>query len=106
MADLPKTKEGKVRALAETGGGPGAVSAQALAVLPTRCRRALEVLQAAEGEVRTLRYRSLLQRAGIYETQSKNAQASNAWPRPGGRPKPPPTRPRSRRCWPSCCGTA
>ncbi len=74
VADVPKTKEGKVRLWLEQVKNPERISRE-LARLPDRCRRALAVLQAADGELRTLRFRSLLERGGITGSESKRGRA-------------------------------
>jgi hypothetical protein len=52
--------------------------------LTPRCRKALELLQAVGGELRTVRYESLLTRAGLLEKQSKQKKPADRWasPRP------------------------
>ena len=74
VKDLPKSKDGKVRLWAEMIGDAERIRA-VLAKLPPRPRRALELLQRVEGEVRTQRFRDLLARAGIIETRKDNAAA-------------------------------
>lgn len=73
FTDIPKTKEGKVRLWQEQIGNPARIDRE-LARLPARCRRALETLCAAEGELRTLRFRSLLERSGITGQTSKRGR--------------------------------
>jgi hypothetical protein len=72
IKDLPKSKDGKVRLWAQLI-GEGERIHRALASLPARPRRALEMLQRAEGEVRTQRFRDLLAREGISEKKKDSA---------------------------------
>ena len=74
VKDLPKSKDGKVRLWAQLIGDADRIDA-ALAKLPARPRRALELLQRAEGEVRTQRFRDLVAREGISEKKKDNAAA-------------------------------
>ena len=74
VKDLPKSKDGKVKLWAQLIGDAKRIRA-ALAKLPARPRRALEVLQRAEGEMRTQRFRDLLAREGISEKKKDNAAA-------------------------------
>jgi len=74
VKDLPKSKDGKVRLWAQLIGDAERIRA-ALAKLPARPRRALELLQRAEGEVRTQRFRDLLAREGISEKKKGNPAA-------------------------------
>ena len=86
VSDLPKTKEGKNKLWLQMVGDPARIN-QALVGLPVRCRRALELLQAAESELRTQRFRGLLDRAGILETPGKKGDNIIPWPQAGGRPE-------------------
>ena len=72
VKDLPKSKDGKVKLWAQLIGDSERVRA-ALAKLPPRPRRALELLQRVDSDVRTQRFRDLLARAGIIETKTDNA---------------------------------
>ena len=86
VSDLPKTKEGKNKLWLQMVGDPARIN-QALVGLPLRYRRALELLQTAESELRTQRYRGLLERAGILETPGKTGDNIIAWPQAGARPE-------------------
>ena len=77
VADLPKTKEGKVKLWAQKI-GDGQRIRGALARLSPRPRRALELLQRVEGEVRTQRFRELLARDGILETKRDDTAGPRA----------------------------
>ncbi len=72
VKDLPKSKDGKVKLWAQMIGDPERIRA-AHGKASSRPRRALELLQRVEGEVRTQRFRDLLARAGIIETKKDNA---------------------------------
>ena len=74
VKDLPKAKDGKVKLWAQLIGDANRIR-EVLAKLPARPRRALEVLQRAEGEVRTQRFRDLLAREGISERKKENPAA-------------------------------
>lgn len=78
IRDLPKTKEGKAKLWAERLTDPARIR-QALASLKPRPRKALELLQASDGELRTARFRSLLERSGITQAESKRPQPSRLW---------------------------
>jgi hypothetical protein len=71
VRDLPKSKDGKVKLWTQLIGDATRIKA-ALAGLPERPRRALELLQRFDGEIRTRRFRDLLTRAGIIETKKEN----------------------------------
>lgn len=73
VIDVPKTKEGKTRLWGQLIGNPERIGRE-LARLPARCRRALEVLQAADGELRTLRFHSRLERGGITGSEGKRGR--------------------------------
>ncbi len=62
--DVPKFKDEKVALWAKLMADPKRIQT-ALNRINGRCRKALEVLQRADGELRTERYRLLLTRAGI-----------------------------------------
>ncbi len=68
--DIPKTKEGKVDLWFELIGDPTRIRT-ALTKVNARCRKALQVLQLAEGELRTSRYHSMLQRAGVLREDTR-----------------------------------
>jgi len=78
VVDIPKTKEGKVKLWMQLISDPARIRL-ALGKLTPRCRRALELLQAAEGELRTRRYQSLLERAGIADTERKPGRSHDRW---------------------------
>lgn len=83
VRDVPKTKEGKTR-LWQQQMTDAARIREVLARLQPRLRQALQVLQAVEGtELRTGRYRSLLERAGIV----KQTPASQVYTWPPARPE-------------------
>jgi hypothetical protein len=77
VANVPKNKEGKVALWAELIGNARRVG-NALSALNERERKALQLLQLRGGELRTERYRAILERAGV--TQRPEPQ-----PKPGGR---------------------
>lgn len=78
VRDMPKTKEGKSRLWQQQMTDPARIR-EVLARLRPRVRQALQVLQAVEGaELRTARYRSLLERAGIVKTMP--VAAGYTWP--------------------------
>ncbi|MCX7668531.1 MAG: hypothetical protein N2439_00470, partial [Anaerolineae bacterium] len=62
--EVPKFKDEKVALWARLIADPVRIR-KALPQLNDRCRKALEVLQRAGGELRTERYRTLLKRAGV-----------------------------------------
>lgn len=73
VQDMPKTKEGKNTLWLKRMTDPARIQ-QALARLTPRARQALQLLQASEGaELRTARYRELLQKAEIIPRESKRA---------------------------------
>ncbi len=82
--DMPKSKEGKITLWLKLIGDPVRIQ-KALTQVTPRCRKALELLQQAGGELRTIRYRTLLERAGHLERESRHkATTQAAWyqPRP------------------------
>ncbi len=80
VIDLPKTKQDKIKLWLKMVGDPARIR-RALDQLTPSNRRALEILQGVEGEVRTVRYRSLLVRAGVANANDEMP------PRPGGQLK-------------------
>ncbi len=64
VRDIPKFKDEKAALWAKLIADPQRIQT-ALRQINNRCRKALEVLQRADGELRTERYRALLTRAGI-----------------------------------------
>ncbi len=79
VRDLPKTKEGKTKLWQQQMTDPARIRG-VLARLRPRLRQALQVLQAIEGaELRTGRYRGLLERAGIVKA---SVSQGYTWPPP------------------------
>jgi hypothetical protein len=70
VADVPKNKEGRIELWARLIGDPARIRA-ALGRLNTRCRKALEIVQLAGGELRTTRFQSLLARSGQLKEPAK-----------------------------------
>ncbi len=70
VVDMPKTKDGKTDLWEKLIGDPGRIRI-ALGRINARCRKALQLLQLADGEVRTARYRGLLQRSGVLKEEPK-----------------------------------
>lgn len=82
IRDIPKAKEDRTRQWHQQMTDPARIRA-VLARLQPRLRQALQVLQAVEGaELRTSRYRKLLERAGIVKNSQPQAKV---WP--PGRPE-------------------
>lgn len=75
VVEMPKTKDGKTDLWTQMIGDPARIRT-ALSRINARCRRALQVLQLADGEVRTSRYRSLLQRADILTREAGQKRVS------------------------------
>ena len=73
VVDMPKTKDGKTDLWEKLIGDPGRIRI-ALGRINPRCRKALQLLQLADGEVRTARYRGLLQRSGVLKEEPKQKQ--------------------------------
>ncbi|MGC8781936.1 MAG: helicase-associated domain-containing protein, partial [Anaerolineae bacterium] len=80
VGDLPKFKDEKVILWTRLMGDPARIRT-ALNRINERCRKALEVLQRADGELRTERYRTLLKRAGIVKEPppAKRGRAFSAY---------------------------
>lgn len=74
VADAPKTKEGKIELWARLIGDPARIRT-ALSRINVRCRKALEILQLAGGEMRTTRLHSLLARGGYLKEPVKEKRA-------------------------------
>jgi hypothetical protein len=78
IAEIPKTKDGKTLLWVQLLGDAGRVR-EALRKLNARSRKALELLQQAGGELRTARFRDLLERNGLLRTETKKKSARDAW---------------------------
>lgn len=74
VTDLPKTKEEKVRLWTRLIGDETRIRT-ALSRVNARCRKALEILQLAGGELRTARFRSLLARSGQQKESTRSKRA-------------------------------
>lgn len=70
VVEIPKTKDGKTDLWVKLIGDPARIS-NALKKVNPRCRKALQYLQLAGDELRTSRFQSLLHRAGVLRTESK-----------------------------------
>ncbi len=70
VVEIPKTKEDKVDLWAKLIRDPARIRT-ALIRINARCQKALQVLQLVDGELRTVRYRGMLQRAGIVKDDGK-----------------------------------
>jgi hypothetical protein len=81
VADIPKTKDGKTALWLKLIGDPARIK-KALTQITPRCRKALELLQVAGDEIRTIRYRTLLSRAGLLEKESKQHAPQATWHQP------------------------
>ncbi len=78
VTDVPKTKEAKIALWRKRMTDPERIR-QAVARLAPRARQALQLLQLREGkELRTSRYRELLQSAGIVPRQSQRLPYSTS----------------------------
>ncbi|MCX6030094.1 MAG: helicase-associated domain-containing protein [Chloroflexi bacterium] len=77
VSDMPKSKEGKTALWLKLIGDPGRIQ-KALTQVTPRCRKAVETLQLAGGELRTVRYRTLLERAGLTEKESQQKKPPQA----------------------------
>ncbi len=75
IAEIPKSKEEKTELWLKLIGDPGRIRT-ALSQVNTRCRKALEVLQQAGGELRTARFRELLERKGVVKESAKARRPS------------------------------
>lgn len=85
IRDLPKTKEGKGKLWEQQMTDPARIRS-VLAGLKPRPRKALQLLQAMDvAELRTSRFRSLLERGGI--TQAESTRARQAYPWADARPE-------------------
>jgi hypothetical protein len=71
VTDVPKLKHQKVRLWINMVGDPARIQ-RALAGLAPGNRRALELLQGVDGEMRTERFRSLLVRAGVVSPKTED----------------------------------
>lgn len=78
VSAIPKTKEDKVSLWILLLADRKRIE-RSLGQLTPRCRKALELLQAAGGELRTVRFGSLLSRAGLLEPQSKQKKPAERW---------------------------
>lgn len=78
VSAIPKTKEDKVSLWILVIADRKRIE-RSLGQLTPRCRKALELLQAAGGELRTSRFESLLARAGLLEKQSKQPKPAERW---------------------------
>lgn len=74
VTDMPKSKEEKVRLWARLIGDETRIRV-ALGRVNARCRKALEILQLAGGELRTARFRSLLARSGHLKESTRERRA-------------------------------
>jgi hypothetical protein len=82
VTDMPKSKEGKTTLWLKLIGDAARIQ-KALTQVTPRCRSAVEVLQLAGGELRTARYRTLLERAGLVEKESRQKKTAQApWYQP------------------------
>ncbi len=77
VGEIPKFKDQKVALWAKLMADPARIRT-ALTQINGRCRQALEILQRAGGELRTTRYRTLLERAGILK-ETKSTRRSSAF---------------------------
>ena len=78
VSAIPKTKEDKVSLWILVMPDRKRIE-RSLSQLTPRCRKALELLQAAGGELRTSRFESLVARAGLLEKQSKQKKPAERW---------------------------
>ncbi len=78
VSAIPKTKEDKVSLWILVMPDRKRIE-RSLGQLTPRCRKALELLQAAGGELRTSRFESLVTRAGLLEKQSKQKKPAERW---------------------------
>ena len=78
VSAIPKTKEDKVSLWILVMPDRKRIE-RSLSQLTPRCRKALELLQAAGGELRTSRFESLVTRAGLLEKQSKQKKPAERW---------------------------
>lgn len=72
VVDMPKSKRDKIQLWLQMVGDPGRIRL-ALDRLAPASRRALQMLQHVDGEVRTVRFRSLLVHAGVANPRSESA---------------------------------
>ena len=75
IVDIPKTKDGKTELWVKMIGDPARIRT-ALSRVNARCRKALQILQLADGEIRTTRFQSLLKRNGVLKEAVKTKQAN------------------------------
>ena len=78
VPSVPKTKEDKISLWILVAPDRKRIE-RSLSLVTPRCRKALELLQAAGGEMRTSRYESLLTRAGLLDKQSKQKKPAGRW---------------------------
>ncbi|MDQ1301091.1 MAG: hypothetical protein QG637_1012 [Chloroflexota bacterium] len=75
IVDIPKTKDGKTELWVKMIGDPARIRT-ALSRVNARCRKALQILQLADGEIRTTRFQSLLKRNGVLKEAAKTKQTN------------------------------
>lgn len=75
VVDVPKTKDGKTELWVKMIGDPTRIRT-ALGRINARCRKALQILQLADGEIRTTRFQSLLKRNGVLKEAVKTKRTN------------------------------
>jgi hypothetical protein len=81
VAEVPKLKEDKIRLWLELVGDPQRIQ-RALQRLSEQERRALQILQVKGGALRTERFRSLVQQAGLAAPEESKPRGYGAFARP------------------------
>jgi hypothetical protein len=75
ITDIPKTKDGKTELWLKLIGDPARIRT-ALGRINARCRKALQIVQLADGEIRTTRFQSLLKRNGLLKEAAKTKRTN------------------------------